>query len=88
MPGHPHAGLRPLTRLIIVLIVLSPFALAVPEWMDAGPEGISEWSDGKPVEVKLLPAREPGTRLDIDERRPITGFAVNAHHIADLNLYL
>jgi len=88
MPQAMHAGLRPLTRLIIVLIILSPFALAVPEWIDADPKHVSAWEDGSPVEVKSLPAREDGTRLNVEALRPITGFAINAHHIDDLNLYL
>lgn len=88
MPGTVHTGLRPLTRLIIVLIVLSPLALAVPHWISAGPEGISAWDDHGPVEVTPLPARASGTRLAVDQRRPITGFAMNAHHIEHLDLYL
>jgi hypothetical protein len=83
-----HAGLRPLTRLIIVLIVLSPFAFAVPHWIDGGPTLISEWDDTAPVEVSPLQPRPAGRLMEIEECRPITGFAINAHHISDLELYL
>lgn len=88
MSATMHAGLKPLTRLIIVLIVLSPLALAVPEWIDAGPDHVSGWDDSRPVTITPLPARPAGTRLTVDERRPMTGFALNAHHIEDLSLYL
>jgi hypothetical protein len=88
MSGAVHAGLRPLTRLIIVLIVLSPFAFAVPHWIDGGPDYISEWDEEAVVVIAPLPPRERGTRMAVDARRPLTGFAINAHHIGDLNLYL
>ncbi len=88
MSGTVHSGLKPLTRLIIVLIVLSPLALAVPELINAEPERVSGWNDDSPVTIHPLPARIAGTRLVVGERRPITGFAINAHHIDDLSLYL
>jgi hypothetical protein len=83
-----HSGLRPLTRLIIVLVVLSPFAFAVPHWIDGGPDNISEWSEESSVEIMRLSSREAGARESVQGRRPITGFAINAHHIDDVDLYL
>ncbi|MCI0364207.1 MAG: hypothetical protein L0Y44_11850 [Phycisphaerales bacterium] len=80
MVNHVHAGLKPATRLAIVLLTLSPLALAVPAWMREEPEA--------PASPAPLPARQQGTRLTIDELRPIAGFAINAHHISDLSLYL
>src|SRR2546428_110826 len=88
---HPvHRGLRPLTRVLAVLVVLSPLALAVPALVHSDPEkSHSAAGTGAASEAPSpLPARQPNQPLTIDQTRPITGFAINAHHIADLSLYL
>jgi hypothetical protein len=80
-----HTGLRPMTRLVILLLVLSPFALAVPVWMQPN-------EDDSPTEPVAAPeplaARIDGERLTVEQCRPVVGFAINAHHISDLSLYL
>lgn len=77
-----HPGLRPITRLSILLLALAPLALAVPVWMQ--PAAFRESA----TPMLPLPARAPGSRLTVADTRPIVGFAINAHHISDLPLYL
>lgn len=86
--GSP-AGLRPLTRLVILLLVLSPFALAVPVWMspEADDPMINAGTEPAPTPAPLA-ARPRHQRLTIEQVRPVAGFALNAHHISDLSLYL
>src|SRR5262245_3814728 len=90
-----HRGLRPVTRIVAALAVLSPLALAVPALirMDEERSALGEhWSDAdanSPAKAaNALPARPANQPFTIDQARPITGFAINAHHIADLSLYL
>ena len=78
-------GLQPMTRWIIVLLMLSPLALAVPVLIQPEPEEPWLEADSSP---DPLPARTDGERLTVQELRPIAGFAINAHHIGDLSLYL
>lgn len=80
MPIVPHRGLRPLTKWLILLLVLSPLALAVPELLVD--------SDASLPSPAPLEPRSTGDRITIDELRPVTGMAINAHHIGDLDLYL
>ncbi|MCH7603237.1 MAG: hypothetical protein IIB54_10755 [Planctomycetes bacterium] len=71
-----HPGLRPRTRLALVLLLLSPLALAVPQLR--GP-GFADEGDNMAV---------VGSKRTIDDSRPILGYAIVAHHIGDLKLYL
>jgi hypothetical protein len=72
-------GLRPITKWALLLLALSPFALAVPELL-------TEENSAEPLPP--MAPRQSGTRLTIADIRPVTGFALNAHHIGDLDLYL
>ena len=71
-----HPGLQPRTRLALVLLLLSPLALAVPQLR--GP-GFADEGDNMAV---------VGSKRTIDDSRPILGYAIVAHHIGDLKLYL
>lgn len=84
-----------MTRVMAVLVVLSPLALAVPALIrmdDARSAPSRRWTDPEPDTAAV--ASTPRTPrishqpLTIDQTRPITGFAINAHHIADVSLYL
>jgi hypothetical protein len=85
MSDSVQTRLQPLTRLVIVLLVLSPFALAVPVLLQPAYDDVPAATT---LNVARLPARQNGSRLKIEEVRPIAGFALNAHHISDLSLYL
>jgi hypothetical protein len=84
MPTPAPSSLRPFTRFLIILLGLAPLALAVPVLMDPEPE-LGEAPDEP---APALPARPRGQRMTVDQARPLLGFAINAHHIADLSLYL
>lgn len=83
-----------MTRLLVVLLALSPLALAVPALIhldEDALESTGHWADPGILPsgaTSPLPVRRPGQLLTIDQARPITGFAINAHHIADVSLYL
>jgi hypothetical protein len=80
MPIVPQRGLRPFTKWMLLLLALSPLALAVPQLL--------EDSEAALPSPAPLEARQPGTRLTIHQIRPVTGMAINAHRIDDLPLYL
>lgn len=85
MSDIPHPVLSPVTRMVILLLLLSPLVLAIPQlagWFD-GPVGRPA-SDGTPGAV-AQEAPVPSVRALPD---PLTGFALNAHHISDLPRYL
>jgi hypothetical protein len=74
-----------MTRWIIVLLMLSPLALAVPVLIQPEPE--DPFLD--PVAApEPLPARADGTQITVEQLRPIVGFGLNVHHVSDLSLYL
>ena len=76
-----------MTRFAILALVLAPFALAVPVWMEPDSDTDGE-ADHAPARLAPLPARTPGEKLTVDQVRPMVGFAINAHHISDISLYL
>lgn len=86
MPQSVHPGLRPLTRVLIVALALSPLSLAVPALMKPGTGEEAPFA-AAPDPAPLKP-RVAGQRLTIGDVRPVVGFAINAHHIEDLSLYL
>lgn len=87
MASSVQRGLRPSTRVAIVLLMLSPLALAVPGLFD--PEWDFDFEAERPMATALpLAPRPAGELRTIDSLRPIAGFAINAHYISDLNLYL
>src|SRR5262245_22210605 len=74
-----HRGLRPMTRLLVVLVVLSPLALAVPALINLNEPDSNEsyecWADAGASPADAAPvrsARSPGELLSIDQSRPIT----------------
>ena len=71
MRSKVHPGLHPLARLFLVLLLLSPLALAVPQLS-------GKYASGGPSDI-------PRT---IEATRPVLGYAIVAHHIGDLKLYL
>ena len=71
-----HPGLQPRTRLALVLLLLSPLALAVPQLH--GPSFADEGDNMAAV----------GTKRTMYSSRPLLGYAIVAHHIGDLKLYL
>jgi len=77
-----------MTRLLLILLCLSPLALAVPSLIQGDEEETDVDSAISPLPLSALPPRIPGQRITVEELRPIAGFAINAHHISDLNLYL
>ena len=75
--------LRNSAKPAAVLIALAVVTLAIPGLVSPGkPEAEARSSSLSP-----LPAR-PSGRTRLEDIRPIVGFAINAHHIADLQLYL
>jgi hypothetical protein len=83
-PHVEHRSARPLTRLLIALLLLSPLAISVADW------GRSETD--RAIDAVGGPASRPAAAPEADPARPlpkpVLGFAVNAHHISDLALYL
>ncbi|MCZ6834222.1 MAG: hypothetical protein O7G85_00465 [Planctomycetota bacterium] len=76
MSTSVHPGLRPITRVAIALLLLSPLVLAAPRiWGRFGPTAGLDNESGHP-------------RLTIASTRPILGYAIVAHHIGKLDLYL
>jgi hypothetical protein len=79
-----RGGLHPRTRLLLALLLLAPFGVTVAKL------GISEADD------VLAAAGVPGTRVgepiprdaETGLPKPMLGFAINAHHISKLPLYL
>ena len=80
MPAAMHAGLRIMVQIALGLLLLTPLLLAVSIYSPArivnrpGASGPPEPATGKPAGPKTT--------------RPLLGFAINAHHISDLDLYL
>ncbi|NNF45113.1 MAG: hypothetical protein HKN62_19105 [Phycisphaerales bacterium] len=74
MSDRVHLGCRPRTRVLIALALVSPLVIAI-----AG----RGWSD--PATPTSAPDPDPGPRRLPD---PVLGFAINAHHIGNLPLYL
>ncbi len=76
MQRPAQSGLRPLTRLAVALSLLSPLAFAVPQLRTE----------------EALPTTTPDADAEavrtIDATRPILGYAIVAHHIGNLDLYL
>jgi hypothetical protein len=76
MSPSMHPELRPHTRLAIALLLLSPLLLAAPKiW--ARLTMIGGYGIDSGVENRT-----------IDSTRPIMGYAIVAHHIGNLELYL
>jgi len=88
MASSAPAGLRPLTRLLVILLCLSPLALAVPALISSDEKETDMENLPLPPALTPLPPRTAGDRRPVEDFRPITGFALNAHHISDLDLYL
>ena len=79
MSTPARTGLRPATKWALLLLALSPFALAVPELLN---------DEAAVAPLPALAPRPEGTRISVEQLRPVTGFALNAHHIGDVDLYL
>jgi hypothetical protein len=88
MAHSARAGLRPMTRLLVILLCLSPLALAVPALIQNDDEQDELDVGAPPMPLLALSPRLPGRRITVEELRPITGFAINAHHISDQAQYL
>jgi hypothetical protein len=85
MSHSVQTRLQPFTRFAIVLLVLSPLALAVPVLLQPA---YDDAPMAATVALAPLAKRESDELLKVEDVRPITGFALNAHHISDLSLYL
>ena len=90
------ARLRPLTRVLVILFLLSPLAFAVPQLVLPDP---AETATLRPTTMSTMPhssSAPPATRpadllapaRSIDDLAPVIGFALNCHHIGDLDRYL
>jgi len=86
MSEIPHPALSPAIRVLIVVLLLSPLALAIPRLI-----GTPDASGSAPAAAEP-PAVAAATTAPVRHARPLPdpmkGFALNAHHISNLPLYL
>jgi hypothetical protein len=99
MSGTSHSSLSLIARIALLLLVLSPFALAIPRLTTTETQRALKVAPPPPASGPATRAAvEPPTTFPATTAaaqpgakslpRPILGFAINCHHISDLPAYL